>query len=373
MSQTRKAIYTCTPYPFHANDFFFIRDSGLISQTLRSLGAESKAIMPLPWHDDDRRGDVIRAEYSLLESEDWWRSLQLDGLVLYSWGAPRYRRVARAIRRAGIRLVIHLDSSGHFYGLFPPGTPWWKKLCTYALGLGQDVLRARHLRYADVITMSAPTAESLRHRLFYGEDIAAKCCPMPCPVSPEFCYDGTPKHSQILCIGRWDDHFQKRPEVLMQTLDAYYAGNGAATTLVYGTITQELRQWHAAHPEKGKIRLIGNVPNRDLRQAYRESRVLLCTSLFESSHIVSAEALCCGCSVVAPNRPDDLRCVLWYTTRDSGTVSREDTPVSLAEALARELVHWESGRRDPADIAAAWSPCFHIDRILKKLFNLGAP
>lgn len=370
MVNSTKAIYTCTPVAFHANDFFFIRDSGLISQSLRKLGVESKAIMPLPWHEDDRRDDVLRVEYAKLEDEAWWRTLRLDGVMLYSWGAPRYRRIARAIHQAGIRLAIHLDSSGNFYGLYPPGSRWHQKLFIQLKGLAQDYLRAKHLRYADVITMSASTAEHLRHRLFYGSDIAGKCYAMPCPVSPDCRYEGDRKYNQILCIGRWDDRYQKRPDVLMQTLDFYYAHGGDAVTLIYGRLTDALHQWHSRHPAKQSIRLMGNVPNGELQQAYKQSKILLCTSLYESSHIVSGEALCCGCSVVTPNRPEDLRCVLWYTTRDSGTISKEDTPSSLAEALQHELDEWANGRRNPTAIASAWQPHFHTDLVLPRIFDI---
>lgn len=364
-------IYTCTPIAFHANDFFFIRDSGLISQTLLRLGVESKAIMPLPWYDDDRREDTIRVEYAQLESEAWWRSLHLDGLVLYSWAAPRYRRIARAIHRAGIRLVIHLDSSGQFHIPFPPHTSWWKKAYTQAKEWVQDYFRARHMRYADVLTMGEPVSEYLRHRPFYGPNIADKCHPMPCPISSSFHYQETEKLTQILCIGRWDDVYQKRPEMLMQTLDLYYRKGGTASTLIYGTLTETLQQWHRQHENRNLIHLKGSVPNHTLKQAYLQSKVLLCTSLFESSHIVSAEALCCGCSIVAPNRPKDLRCVLWYTTRQSGTVAQADTPAALAEALEDELQQWEKGQRDPASIASAWSPHFHADHIMKQIFGIG--
>lgn len=372
MPSSRKHICTCTPVAFHANDSFFFRDSGLLSQSLRELGVESKAIMPLPWYSDDRREDVMRVSYGLLESESWWRSLHLDGLILYSWAAPRYRRIARAVHRAGIRLVVHLDSSGNFYNLFLPGTPWWKKLYTKAKGLGQDILRAQHLRYADVITMGAATAEHLRHRLLYGAAIADKCFPMSNPVSPAFHYDGTPKRALALCIARWDDAYQKRPEMLMDTLDCFYAQGGEAETVIYGTVAPALRQWHDALPPRQRrlIRIIGEVPHDDLKEAYRQAQVLLCTSRYEGSLIVGAEALCCGCSIVVPNRPDDLRCVHWYTSQDSGSISRQDSPGSLAEALQQELRLWQEGRRNPSAIAAAWQPFFHTHGVLKKIFSL---
>lgn len=99
MSLQGKRIFTCTPVAFHGNDFFFSRDTGLICMNLRKIGAESLAVMPLPFHEDDIREDIIRVPMEQLKSPDWWRTLKLDGVVLYSWGAPRYTAIARPLRR----------------------------------------------------------------------------------------------------------------------------------------------------------------------------------------------------------------------------------------------------------------------------------
>ena len=53
MSPHGKHIFICTPVAFHGNDFFFIRDTVLICMNLCRLRVESKAIMPLPFHEDD--------------------------------------------------------------------------------------------------------------------------------------------------------------------------------------------------------------------------------------------------------------------------------------------------------------------------------
>ena len=104
-----KKIYCCTTRSFPANEHFFIRDTGLISSTIREVfHLESKCIMPLPYHDSDMPEHVIRTEYKNLTSVTWWKSLGIDALVLYSWGAPRYLPVARAVHKAGIRLIIHI-------------------------------------------------------------------------------------------------------------------------------------------------------------------------------------------------------------------------------------------------------------------------
>lgn len=371
MNPKYKKVYTCTPVAFHANDWFFIRDSGLISRTLRDLGAESKVILPFPGYDDDLRDEIIRTEYKNLESTEWWKSLQIDALVLYSWGAPRYRKIARAIHEAGIYLVIHMDSSGDFTSGIPQNASLFKRCWIQALVTAQDIFRAKHLSYADVITMCPDAAKAVSQKLFYNASVEQKCYPMPCPVSPKCRYTGEEKKDIIVCIGRWDDVFQKRPEVLMQTLEHLYARNCSTETRIYGNITEALAQWHAQLPPNTQqlIKLVGNIPNDQLRIVYNQAKIILCTSLYEGSHNVSAEALCCGCSVVTTNRPGPLRDVLWYTSKNSGTISEQDTPASLADALIQELAQWDKGQRDPYTIATSWQPHFHANQVFNNIFS----
>ncbi|MBR5185145.1 MAG: hypothetical protein IKW19_02490, partial [Akkermansia sp.] len=61
--------------------------------------------------------------------------------------------------------------------------------------------------------------------------------------------------------------------------------------------------------------------------------------------------------------------VIWYTSRDSGTVGAEDTAPALAEALQQELEYWSAGKRNPRSIAEAWQPHFHADKVFNKIFE----
>ena len=369
MNPRYKKIYCCTPVAFHANDGYFIRDTGLISRTLQRMGVESKCIMPLPYHDDDQREGIIRTEFANLSSATWWQQLGIDAVVLYSWGAPRYRHIARAIRKAGLKLVIHMDCTSDFTGCFPDGTSRLTRfVCHLRTKLG-DIFRSAHLRRADVITMCPTAAADISKKLFYGPWFMEKLFPMPCPVSPECRYDGRKKQPIILCIGRWDDRFQKRPEVLMKTLELFYESGGTAETRIYGTLTEELRRWHQQLPTEvaEKIKLLGYLQNTLLREEYNNAQVILCPSRFEGSHNVSAEALCCGCSVVTANRPIALADLHWYTTKNSGCIAEEDSPKALALALLEELKLWASDRRSPQAIAEAWHPHFHADKVFNKI------
>lgn len=327
--------------------------------------------MPLPYYDDDYQDEIIRTEYNNLKSPEWWKAQQIDGLVLYSWGAPRYRHIAKAVHQAGIQLVLHMDTSGDFIGDSKPGVSLLRKAYTRILVKIQDFFRAKHLRYADVITTSPAVALALSKKIFYSKDIVKKNFAMPCPVDPACRYEGEEKKNIILCIGRWEDEWQKRPAMLMRTIESLFSIPRAVEVHIYGTCPPALQNWKQTLPEHiaSRVKLLGNVHNHQLREAYKQAKIILCTSRYEGSHNVSAEALCCGCSVVAPNRPAPLRTVLWYTSKESGTISKEDTPESLAEAMRLELQKWETGQRNPHAIAKAWQPHFHTNQTFNKIFQ----
>lgn len=367
----KKRIFTCTPKPFCGDDVFFARDTGLICRTLQSLGVESNAILLLPRQQNDY-ADVLRTTLENLESVEWWKELNLDGVVLYSWGMRQYNRIARAIHKAGIRLVVHMDTSGNFDKLLPEDYTPLKAVKKWITSSLNNILRSRHLSYADVITMAPPVAERVSRMTFMDKSIVEKNYPMPGPVSPMCRYNGEEKKDIILCIGRWADNNQKRQFMLMETLAIYYATGGTAETRIYGKITNELREWHASLPlmTADRVKLLGFVENRKLWSEYAMSKVILCCSRYEGSHCVSSEALCCGCSVVVCNRPEPLRVVHWYTSKNSGTISQEDTADSLAQALHHELELWEKGERNPHAIAEVWQPHFHADLVLKGIFQL---
>lgn len=106
--------YTCTPVSFKGDHTFFSRDSGAFCKAFQRIGVESRAIMPTPAQEGDEP-DLIRTEYANLEDPAWWKSLGIDGVILYAWGVGKYLPIARAIHDAGIFLVVYMDSSGLFF------------------------------------------------------------------------------------------------------------------------------------------------------------------------------------------------------------------------------------------------------------------
>ena len=76
--------YTCTPVAFKGDHTFFSRDSGAFCKAFQRIGVESRAIMPTPAQEGDDP-DLIRTEYANLKDAAWWKSLGIDGVILYAW------------------------------------------------------------------------------------------------------------------------------------------------------------------------------------------------------------------------------------------------------------------------------------------------
>ena len=130
--------------------------------------------MPLPWHDDDDHEHIIRVAADKLRSTAWWRSLGLDAVVLYSWGDPRDTLIARAIHRAGIKLILQLDFNGHFL----PCTKFPRFLREWAV----NTLRSKHLSYADIIAAS-PIAKHSTELLIAHSDMVSFVDSLAAPLS----------------------------------------------------------------------------------------------------------------------------------------------------------------------------------------------
>lgn len=383
--------YTCTPVSFKGDHTFFSRDSGAFCKAFQRIGMESRAIMPTPAQDGDDP-DLIRTEYANLEDPAWWKSLGIDGLVLYAWGTGKYLPVARAIHDAGIYLVVFMDTSGIFY-------PWsyWKTLTRHIWDMEKnrkgslkgsifaclriikyhtigavDMGRRKHWKMANLISFPSPPAlRSVRDRQWlYGKRTCEKLALIPNPISSQHIWKPvSPKRNLVVAVGRWDDFFQKNTKLLMLTLEIFLCQHIPWDVEIYGNIPLCLHEWHQSlSPDhQACIHLKGIVPNQELIKIYSKAKICLCTSRYEGSHIASAEALCAGASVAGPRLTPMLNCLQWYASHDSGTLSPRDTPESLAGALLEEIRAWDEGKRRPEEISRYWCSLLHAENSCKRI------
>ena len=260
-------FFTCTPVAFGGGADFFARDSGLLCRGFQSLGVESRAVMPGERRPEDD-ADLIRTEYGNLESAEWWRSHNLDGVVLYAWGRPKFRKVAAAIHNAGIFLVLNQDSGGLASPLAGPrewlaeqwilggqgrGFAAWMRflrLASRGMTVGlvvTDPLRAVHLGVGDIIACVSPKAAGHYRRLcriYGGHDLAERVKVIPHAVE-----------SGVSCRR----HFEIAADRLYRTLGGSHSKTDmvddgrnrrlvdkdeSLSVMIVGNVTPEMNSWH---------------------------------------------------------------------------------------------------------------------------------
>jgi hypothetical protein len=379
--------FTCTPVDFGGGADFFARDSGLLCRGFQSLGVESRAVMPGKRKAEDE-ADLIRTDFRNLESAEWWKSQRLDGVVLYAWGRPKFRKVAAAIHDADIFLVLNQDNGGLVSPLV--GFRDWLREQWILAGQGRgmaarlrflklalrgvsaglfltDPLRAAHLKNGDVIACVSPKAAEHYRKLcgiYGGADLAARVKVIPHAVEPRFRFYGPVKHRQVVCVGRWQDVVQKRPGMLTDVIGSLVTQDDSVSVVIVGTITAKLETWHKSLGEnrQNRVNLRGRVDREELAVILNESQVFYSPSAFESFGIAAAEALCSGCSVVA-ERSVSMASFEWFVSENSGTLVDSDDADSHMRGLKDELEYWDHNQRNPAEIAEIWSERLHAERV----------
>ncbi len=384
--------FSCIPKPLSGNESFFNRDAGLFCRAFLEIGVESKTVMPLP-HRDGELSYVLRTDYKNLGSPDWWRSLNIDGVVLYSWTSSKYNAIAKAIHDAGIKLVIYLDTSSAVYPWqnwkfgtklmfrsekFKHGNRYlpyalWAVLRAHTISMANYGMRRKHIGYADIVAIPTPYGVEAYKTvpLLMSKESKKRIRLIPCPIAWHFKYDeNVKKEKMVIAVGRWDDEEPKRPRYMMRAIELVCAQNNSLRFDIFGYTPEFMKDWHQNLPPnaKARITLHGVVPNRELSNYYQKAEICLCSSIHEGTHLASAEAVCCGCSVIVAPNPS-LAAVHWYASENSGTVSVKDTPESFADAVLKEATEWQYGNRNPRQISDIWCDRLHATQSVKKIID----
>lgn len=392
--------FSSTPVSFSGGPEFFCRDSGLICKGLQSVGIDCKSVMPLPTHPGDVSDDLIRTNAINLVRPEWWGGIGATKVVLYSWGDPKFRQVAEAVRRSGAKVFINLDSSGI---VTPKVTPrlYYQSIIgkhirlhgrlvgimsgalnymMHSIGhrfyvpFAKEPHRIAHLRTATAIGCISPGALTL-WRLWarnYAPELVQRMHLVPHPVVNHLKYNpDLSKQDIVVAVGRWDDEEPKRPALLCATIAETAKQRSRTEFHIYGNPGRLLPEWYSGLSDaiKRRVYLHGCVPHSQIADALARSRIALCSSSHEGSHIASEEALCCGASVVAPFRYE-LNVMSWYVSHDSGALSIEDSEKGLAETLLLELDAWDHGKRDPVSISSYWHSLLSTSAVVSKIMEL---
>ena len=386
---------TCAPRDYPGDERYFSRDTGLLCLGLREAGVECQAILC----GDPRPGDhpaLIRATPAELEQPAWWRQRGVGAVVIHTWSRRENTAILRAVREAGCRVILLQDGSG----ITGPLGRWWhwvreswylrhrqgrRGLAWFAARMLQghtlrlldfERERAAQFELADLVLAPSPGAAEaysvLAARYDRGRG-AAKVQLLPHPVSSSFGSDGNPlKEDRIVAVGRWDDFWQKRPDLLGQALERCLERHPSWKAEIFGS-PGSLEAWHQQLPAslQSRVLLAGQVANSQLAVAMARAKILLCSSAYESFHIASAEALCSGASVAGFDTPmaPSLR---WFASEHSGTLSSRFDAVGLTDACDREIAAWNAGQRNPANISRIWRARLQAVEVARSLLAMAA-
>jgi glycosyltransferase involved in cell wall biosynthesis len=378
MELRHKNWITFTPVAFRGDEqTFFSRDSGLCCRALQALGGRVRAVMPEPAWDDEP--DVLRVPYRQLSDRSFWRLSHADAVISYSWGYPEYAPIVGAIKEGGPKLFLNLDTTGVISPFVRPAAYiqsmfWYERQqksgflrgslgalarsAWHGVTLRRDLLRLRHMSCADAVGVVSPiAAERVRRyaHCFGRNDIARKIHYVPHPVDPAMHYKGCAKQAAVIAVGRWDDRFQKRPEVLVEVAARVLSQRPDARFIIAGKDAVRYAGEIAGTAPGAHDRVVGyeRLEHDQLCRHMSLCQVALCTSRYESFHIASGEALLCGCCIVAPRSPHLPSFPYFSDDGRSGRIA-EDNVAALADTVLAELDAWRNGKRDPAASAHMW-------------------
>jgi glycosyltransferase involved in cell wall biosynthesis len=426
-------VFTCTPEAFGGGADFFARDSGLLCRGLQAIGIESRAVMPGERMPEDE-ADLIRSDDANLESAEWWRSQQLDGVVLYAWGRPRFRKVAAAIRNAGIFLILNQDSAGMvsprvgwhewlraqwIYGGQGRNAAAWMRFLKLAIRgmtvelLLSDRLRGHHLSHGHVIACVSPVAVERYRRLcraYGGDGMANRVKLLPHSVEPMFgmaenshpgCFgvrassldpvtepldcrqdarsprqagslsSKSRKNRQVVCVGRWQDSVQKRTWLLMAVLDRLMQSDADVTIVIAGKATDEMKNWHAALDEGRQCRVrLAGMTERQGLAELLESSQVFYSPSAYESFGIAAAEALCAGCSVVAGRSLTMPSFEWFVAECSGRLAERDDVDGHAAALRTELAAWNGGQRDALRISDIWCERLHADKVAERVVEM---
>lgn len=394
---------TCTPIGFHGDEeSFFSRDTGSFCRAFQNIGVDCTPVLPLEADKNTKlvdAPDLLRTDYKNLKDPKWWKQQNADAVLFYCWANYRYVPISKAIKKAGLKLVLCQDESGSEpikRGALGDDSPSTRilnsyknkfkthriiqlvllKFLSFILFIYRFLIsssltqwgRKKHFQIADLILFPEP--RTLRFQQEQSRNISSKMGLIGCPIFHTTQYHQENKLDQIIAIGRWDAA-RKRPYLLWETIIKASVKLPSTHFFIYGTLSDSFISKYAelTQHQQEHIHLIGSIPHDQLLQQCCSSRIILATSTAEGTHLASAEGLCCGMSVVGPNNPG-MDIMKYYASENSGTVASDDSADGLVDALVHEHKLWESGQRNPEQISNTWIKRVRADYQAQRIIDL---
>lgn len=390
MDETPRRWFTTIPLAYNDDPAFWFRDAGALCLAFQKLGVDSRFVA---LGEPGQRKDMPVVTCTLNQMQDpvWWRQWDLEGVVLSSWGAPRFEPIARAIKESGAKLVVRLDSDGlkspriHFRRFlataycgskdakvhFPLLNAALKTLLFRYLPSTFDRPTCAHLGHADVVIVESPLGKQYLRRYFLGlgrADLAGKLRVLPHPAKAEKIYDpAIPKRPKILAVGRWESAQKDGPK-LMRVLGMALPHHPEYSVVLAGSGAQRMEKLRALLPrgDQERIEILGPVDHATLHRHYQEAQIVIFTSRTEGFPFTASEALCCGCTIVGAALLPSMN---YISSQGAGTLAITRSSQDYADALEVEMDAWQRNERDPRRTSLDWHKRVSVEAVASTILS----
>lgn len=338
-----------------------------LSKRFQELGIKS-SVLGLSG-EPDLPGHFERVDNASIQSQEWWKARKVHAVLAY--GLCLSEATARAIRDAGVRLVVELDTSGD---ISPRESPlaararmadarhalvhairvhsyWLKQIWWEWRDIEEKLFKV--LRWADHISIPGVEAKGNLDELFRlrgREDLRCKVTVVPFAVREDFTQqaDLPLKEKRIVIASRLDSQ-QKDPVLMVEVLSRFLDRNSEYSISIFSRGECSLAK-KLAMRNTSRIEFQIDASRDVVRNALLRSQIILYTSRHETVPVGALEALCSGCTLVGPPLPG-LR-ELAENGR-FGMIASHRTAASLVAALESECQRWAQSM-DSVENALYW-------------------
>lgn len=301
----------------------------------------------------------------------FWRRLEVDVAVLFTWFRPQYLDILAAVRQADTTVVARPDTDGRVappvsrrYFTIPPPRfrqmPRWiagRLLWRLCFGRREAYNLVRTLISSDAVIVETPRAmANLVHILLALKraDLIDRLWQIPVPIAADITRGPVgPKENVVAAIGRWDDLRQKNTMMMVRVLMGFLTRRLDYRAVLVGSGAALLKQLLSAAPVqvRERIKVTGFLTHAEVGRILPASRILFMPSIMEAGACAAAEAVCAGCSVVGT----PIESLQYLSMGGStGTLASDFTYNGLLAALLSDAKKWDRGEYFLEDIASRW-------------------
>jgi len=338
---------------------------------LRAMGHRMTLFAPeIRGQDDSGLGQQITLH--LLQRAGWWRQQELDLAIFYGVGTfPG--EVLRQARVSGATVVVECDSDGT---VSPLQAPWRRFKLTHwdsrlpflsrlrsakawfhnwlVSGKDRERIVLDFFNEADWIKIESEIPATVLKSFFLSRqraDLARKVTVMPFAVRQWFT---TPAVSSIrepviVLAGRLSA-LQKGPVETVEVLRSL--SHGTAPPRIELHIRGAAPEFDALAQQYSNVSVAHDTPAEVLAERLRKAQVVFSRSRWETTPVLGLEALCSGCTLVAPSEVPGYSSLI-QKDRFGTEFDSRSTHLAMA-ALRGELARWRRGARNPTAIASHW-------------------